>query len=580
MLNELGFGTRAYNPAAMRGLASAVKAQDQRFDAVIITGGLLPERPHLTGHGGIVTKKRYSQVKNFLSHSAKTDYVNLARQELSGLSRAVGKSVPIYYVMGEEDAANIKTLAKNRMLSEADVFDSYVSDLSGILDSLKIMPYSENTIRVGGVSMNVAHNHHASSSQLLKSGLGARMKRRSIGPTVDIDIEGHHGGGLRVQPVAKGRESSQDITYYVQLPTFQDESLLDAARRKYSLNNVHTKRLDYMPQRANGATIMELDKGQGVASVEFIDSSSLKYGAMSASKSKKKELKIEVISDVHIGAPNPPGVVSNYELVDAAIKYQERTGLPDAVIVGGDILHGSLPHGQDNRVYADVPAKIQKEVEKIQKSRRLSKSEKLKQIEQTYRKASYAMPLTNISKQKEEVKKRLIPYWEKVLENGGDLVLVSGNHYNKSLNMKDDEARNIATMLPEKYEAQIHVIDGGNYGVGQSRVKNALDLYAIHKTCKGPDIPGGLMNHINKSGVSVDLAVSGHYHQPGMGHANGTLFVCAPSMQPMGDYADSIGATASLRGIMNVYMKPGAGGAKARSTRTEFVLDKALLKYV
>ena len=83
-----------------------------------------------------------------------------------------------------------------------------------------------------------------------------------------------------------------------------------------------------------------------------------------------------------------------------------------------------------------------------------------------------------------------------------------------------------------------------------------------------------LRKHVLKTGKVVDLAVSGNYHQAGIGYCNKTLYVAAPGFQPWYRYVGTIGRPLSARGFIVLHE------ALPDYFRAEFVLDDAINYYL
>ena len=179
----------------------------------------------------------------------------------------------------------------------------------------------------------------------------------------DIIISAHGSGGFRHQLQTKKRAETFRDDYsqvpenvmHIKLPSFQSMEHLRELHGK-GLRNWHTKRYA-RGLYASGAVIHQI-KENGTHKIHYIDVSELiKYGKIVLdirdlnlkNKSGRKNgvvserirnlresvrinntEKINVDGDDHVGVANPPQILrSNYDIIDACIKYQKENGLPD-----------------------------------------------------------------------------------------------------------------------------------------------------------------------------------------------------------------------------------------------------------
>ncbi len=417
----------------------------------------------------------------------------------------------------------------------------------------------------------------------------------------------HGKGGFRFQPTAKKTENTirgeeretPEIVMDIKLPTFQSYTALEWAKKK-GIKNWHTKRYD-AKNYASGAVIHRIKKN-GVQEVEYIDTKDLiKYGEIKKevetlkteltkekSARRKKEInskieelinsvkidtrKIEVSGDSHIGCPNVPGRPSNYDILEAYQKYQQKD-LPDTVIAS-EVLHGTLQKifSSNKQYFSEVPKKREDLEKKILNDKTLNSEEKLEALTKFYKTQHEAMPITSNSVAKLEAKRRIIPYLEQILENGGKVVLVSGNHYNCSTG--EDEAYELAAMFDLKYidNGQVEIFDGlgAKFGSGTTRIEGKK-LYSAHKPHGGNDEVAGAMNQALSANFDSDILVFFDRHHTGGGYASDSAFVAAPGMQPWNKYVDAIGKFPGLRGIVNLHYDPNK-----KYYKWEFVLDPTL----
>ncbi len=438
---------------------------------------------------------------------------------------------------------------------------------------LKIISHLEEVIEANGTTLNLSHNRNALISDAPnKSGISRRIdeakiknKRGELLP--DFDVESHHLDGFKFCVQMKTWDKGDPI-YFIQLPTMQDTEELRTARKEW-VKTWDTKRFD--SSYASGLTLLNVRK-DGVTEVEFYSSDLLKKIGEEGKLKKMDLLKIEIFSDAHIGAPNEPGRITNYEMMEAIKKYQANEK-PDIIVVAGDIINGQhldqIVHEYPNK----VPSQYEIDRQEL-KSKKISEEQRKLALEELTKQERYGGPITDVTKQKEEVKLRLYePYWKEVLKKGGEIIFVSGQHYNKSSRFREDEAHELANMVDSEYKKQVHVFGGKTFGSGQENVKG-INIFAIHAPRRAQDEVTGLMRHTVKTNRKPQLAVGGDYHHPGIGWADGTAYVAAAGLQTWNQFVDEIGKQGGMRGIINVYMDPQIEGY----VKYELVLDPALKK--
>ena len=502
----------------------------------------------------------YDSYQKHLAH------IESEKQAFSRFKRAFTGS---WQLKPSEYSNSQKTGVKNRGLK------AYKELIYPMFMGKHLVPIShlEQIISLDDLIVNVSHNRHANiSNAILESAVKKRVgqtktKERRGEKIPALDVESHHGGGLKIYAQKKDNKSDE-VIYFMQVPPMQDPEELRDAKNRW-VKTWDTKRIDF--PFASGLTLTR-KRDDGVFEVEFYSAELLKKIASQNKFSLGKEIKIEVISDMHIGSPNEPGYSTNYELIEAIKQYQSSR-LPDIVVVGGDAINGQHLDQIIHEYVAKIPSEFEQSKQKIVNSK-ISAAEKEKLIERLEKEQMEQSPITNISNQKDELKRRLYdPYWKKILEKGGEIIFVSGQHYNKSVKFKEDEATELGNMVDSEYRDRVHVFSGADSGSGTATIKG-IDIYAIHSPSKGQDEVSGLMNHMARVNRKADLAVGGDYHHPGAGYADGTAFVAAAGLQPWTKYVDQIGKQGSARGIVNVFLSPQNKGY----ARFEFVFDEALKK--
>ncbi len=480
--------------------------------------------------------------------------------------------------------------------------------LYNIVDSnnFHIHTDGEVNLNIGKLKFTIYHSPNIASNKPSNKSLKKLIQQTNhdnkLGKKpADIKITAHGANGFRFIPTSKYTENTvqgeqrqtPEISMNIKLPTFQSPENLEYLKKK-NVSNWHVKRYD-AKNYASGAVIHTINKDK-LQSIEYIDHKDLvKFGEISykikqlkqklsnqdddsskkLTKKQRQRLqqkinneikdleslvklqtkKIEVLGDVHIGCPNTPGRPSNYQVLEKCQEYQKKNGLPD-VIVASEILHGTIDKtfGSNKQYLAHEPAKVQELEDKIMNSNQSDK-EKLRELKELRRQTQEAIPITSNSVAKIETKRRIIPYLENILDLGGSVILVSGNHYNGSTG--DDEAYELASMLPLKYidNGQIKIFHGlgQRYGCGTTRLDENNTLFSAHKPKKGSDVVAGAMNQMLSANKDADIVIFFDKHHAGGGYADNSTYVAAAPMQPYSSYADMIGAVPSLRGIINLY---------------------------
>jgi len=405
----------------------------------------------------------------------------------------------------------------------------------------------------------------------------------------DAIISGNGIGGFRFQQqqkytentvIGEERKTPESITH-ISLPTLLSYEKLINLKEK-GLNVASVKRFSE-GLYASGAVIHSL-RSDYVEELEYIDTSELiKMGELELEieakekklswKNLKEETKdtirneieqlknkikintksIEISGDVHIGSSNEPGRPTNYDFERATQRYQRQNGLPD-LLVASEYLHGSLKRGfdSDTQYFADVPSENIDLLNKI-KGMNIPSDEKSDLISRIAENIQSRIPLPRLDLQLKEAKRLVIPYFKEVLDKGGKVFLVSGNHNNKT-NPKYDEAEMLAMVIPddEKYKENNQLLIasgiGEQYGSGTIRLENGKKLYSAHKPFKGVDEVIGAMQQMLNANIDAYIAVFFDLHHGGGGFADGTFFNSANGKEPWMKYVDAIGKTSSVRG--------------------------------
>ncbi|MCI0504058.1 hypothetical protein L0Y65_05100 [Candidatus Micrarchaeota archaeon] len=268
-----------------------------------------------------------------------------------------------------------------------------------------------------------------------------------------------------------------------------------------------------------------------------------------------KAVKVEVFSDTHIGAGNPLDDFSNYELLEACIRDSNERGLPDILVLGGDMVEGAL--GSKLNEYVARNYIDQKEfMKRVDARSGLSAEEKMKARMEYLQRQNFTHPVTQVEQQV-NLLHPLLRHAVDIVNRGGDVILVSGNHYNQSQkNENFDEATHLAKDIRllggfEDNNPHIHIFSGGWLGSGEVTVQG-IPVFGIHKGKGSRDKITGLMDHRIEQKRPGFLYVEGHYHTPVFGKDLAGIFLSAPSIAPAIPFVDQAALKAGTRGYTRI----------------------------
>ncbi|MBI5065513.1 hypothetical protein HZA97_04705 [Candidatus Woesearchaeota archaeon] len=431
----------------------------------------------------------------------------------------------------------------------------------------------------------------------------------------DVYASAHDAGGTRAMPQPKRREEIEEGKYssagenvlHLKLPTMHSEDMLDYWR----INNVNgpweINRYDKL-NYASGIVLQIFDE-EGLTKEVFIDNKDLVEAGLRAEKleSLKKEIKdnlsneqkktlqkqieelensfkieperegklektidIAHIGDSHTGSPSFLGRTTNLELVEAVVKYSNTRN--SEVIVLSELLHGNHDAGSFRSDKQDVgllPHEIQKITDIIRNDAQLNDQQKIAVLSYFSFLNRLTQPMSSSSKQLLEVADSgLIQYAEKILEENGIAILVSGNHYNHSNGQSHDEAEVLSLCFDRKYRdsGRIWVLDGtgerdgrGQASLNQLRTeyakKQGIDygnIYAAHSFKVAGDPIFGIMQNTQLMQLPARAIFGSHVHQTGFGYSSGKSIHIQPGLQTTNKFVDVIGQAGGFRGAMNV----------------------------
>lgn len=501
-----------------------------------------------------------------------------------------------------------------RWEAKKEYVDSLYASLPDV--TLKVHGGHEVDLVLDSVRVTLAHKAQMRSSSPgmsdVKNIKGKILNRNKHGlPVSDINVSFHGAGGLRMEPINANTENIESyvqretprISMAMQLSTMQSVPQLQTLMQK-NIKNDHTRRLE-SGDYSSGAVLYKVEP-TGEHNIQMITFPQLleackvgdklaelkgKYSAAKKEEKDKikdqmklleKELKLNrqkgaILTDIHLGCPNKEGRPSNYDILESAKYYLEKNGLPEVLVLNGDNVHGVLERhfGSNEQYYARLPSDIRKKIDEIKASQK-DPLQKIADLEYLCsRELSHMVPISLVSKQLREAKRRLAPLMHAVLDKGGYVLITSGNHHNETTKFLD-EATDIANLVDLKYldnpKLKEFVGLGEKYGVGEATLENGWKVYCSHGPMRGSDNVQGAMRQIRGGNKKPNMAFFGHVHQSGAGHTGEAFITIGAGMQPWNPFVDKVGMQASLRGMITFEYdsdKKGYFGWK-------FVLDPTL----
>jgi hypothetical protein len=374
------------------------------------------------------------------------------------------------------------------------------------------------------------------------------------------------------QKAAKNRKDAQESG------TNGNESEMDgesqkALERGYLESELPSKLSDPQLRERVSALLENMTEKSGV-----IDALAPKRGIVDYRK-----VRAEIFSDTHIGAGNTLDTFSNYELLEACIMDSRERGLPDILIFGGDMVEGALGSKLNELVARNYIS--QKEfMKRIEQKAGLSSEERLSAKMEYLTRQTYASPVMVV----EEQVNRLTPLLKHavdVINAGGEVIVVSGNHYNLSQRNENlDEATHLAKDIRhlggfEQNDPRIHTFSGGWQGSGQVTVKG-IPIFGIHHGNGSKDKITGLMDHRISQRRDGFFFVEGHFHTPVFGKDLEGIFLSAPSIAPTIPFVDQAGLASGLRGYTRMDFFVNEDGTHRYRANVMHVFEDQLKKYV
>ncbi len=218
--------------------------------------------------------------------------------------------------------------------------------------------------------------------------------------------------------------------------------------------------------------------------------------------------RLGVFSDVHYGSD------CDVPLLEAAVKDAMDKKI-NLLVLDGDMIEGALGNFK-RELRENKKPEIADAYQKFLQGKGLSDSKISGEMNKFYR--TYINNLSSSTEvQAEELIKRMIPLIKDVISRGGSIIVVSGNHYNKTppQDNEHDEAERLASVIrpyfmgmasenkdsvPKDWESHIKLIHGGETGAGEMSI-GKTEIFAAHKPV-----------NVEKQGNHADILVVGHEH--------------------------------------------------------------------
>ena len=243
---------------------------------------------------------------------------------------------------------------------------------------------------------------------------------------------------------------------------------------------------------------------------------------------KIQEVKIDLHTDTHLGLASVYDRYNTTEIMNAAIKDSESLGIPDIIIFGGDMVEGALGSGAKlheltSRNFIDEKEFERRLRDRIATDPKLGEMDFQRAMLEYYNRRSHSFSVPNMDVQVTMLAP-LLEYAAKVVSNGGDAIIIGGNHYNQSSRSEIlDEAVRLGSMvraiagLPANHP-RVHEFVGGWIGSGATVTSQGIPIFGIHKAYSSRDHATGLMQHKSlQRREGTFLHVAGHVHDGAFG---------------------------------------------------------------
>ena len=233
----------------------------------------------------------------------------------------------------------------------------------------------------------------------------------------------------------------------------------------------------------------------------------IKYKTGAKGLGETDSFRLGVFSDVHYGSD------CDVPLLEAAVKDAMNKKI-NLLVMDGDMIEGALGYFK-RELRENKRPEIADAYKKFLEGKGLSEATISKEMNKFYN--TY---INNLSRNTEEqaygLIKRMIPVIQDVIGRGGSIIVVSGNHYNKTgRDNENDEAERLASVIkpffmgmeaakpgsvPKDWESHIKVIHGGETGAGEMSI-GKTNIFAAHKPV-----------NVERQDNHADILVVGHEH--------------------------------------------------------------------
>ena len=476
----------------------------------------------------------------------------------------------------EDPQMEQKATDKSRKIYENMIKTSF-GELS---DKLEIVPYnvlklfSKDSEILVSYNLNMPYSNTPLTSSIQRDRLLLRIleSRGDInGEKLKMVIDGSiHKGGFRVL-ADNLTENGCNPVYIIKPPTFNEWSFELAIEKVYKAKPL--KAGVYEPY-ASGIIIPSIDDRK--ADIRYVSGKRL-----SNYKNRRgRKQKAIFAGDFHLGSlNNDVNQMTNYELLNRVTNYILKDE-PNVLVLTGDLIEGEHLPQITFRMENMTMYEREKELERIFREDKSNKR-KLDDIKSLIQQSG----IINVSLQKKELKERFI---DKIIplvrRNKTEIIIITGQHYNKSTGYKEDEATEVAMMFPEELSNYVYAVSGDDIGVGTVKTNNRTEFYLIH----GPRItnafhldPGyALLKQAIKSGTKAKIIVAGDRHLGAVAIGDGKISIVSPSLEEVTPFMKKLGDTQQPRGIMEVFYKIDRYGTPyADDVKIRYLLDPFWYSY-
>jgi predicted phosphodiesterase len=233
----------------------------------------------------------------------------------------------------------------------------------------------------------------------------------------------------------------------------------------------------------------------------------IKYKTGTKGLGETDGFRLGVFSDVHYGSD------CDVSLLEGAVKDAMDKKI-NLLVLDGDMIEGALGYFK-RELRENKRPEIADAYKKFLEAKGLSNAAIDREMDKFYH-----VYVNNLSRNTEEqaygLIKRMEPLIQDVISRGGSIIVVSGNHYNKTGRDNEvDEAERLASVIkpyidgmkasnpgsvPDDWESHIKLIHGGETGAGEMSI-GKTNIFAAHKPV-----------NVDRQSNHSDIVVVGHEH--------------------------------------------------------------------